>query len=156
MSDVIPRVRLGDTEQEVSALCLGTDYYGSRTPTKIAWRLLDDFTAAGGTFLDTANIYACFLPGFAGGESETTIGDWMAHRHNRAAMFVATKVAGAYQGAPFGLRATDITRECERSLRRLRTDVIDLYYAHAEDPNTPLEEIMSAFHQLVLDGKVRF
>ena len=62
-------------------------------------------------------------------------------------MFVATKVAGAYADAPFGLRATDIIRECERSLRRLRTDVIDLYYAHADDRNTPVEEIVSAFHR---------
>ncbi len=155
-SNVIPHVKLGGTEQEVSALCLGTDYYGSRTPADVAWKLLDEFAASGGTFLDTANIYAAFLPGFVGGESETVIGDWMARRRLRATMFVATKVAGAYADAPFGLRATDIIRECERSLRRLRTDVIDLYYAHADDRNTPVEEIVSAFHGLVVAGKARY
>ena len=156
MADVIPPVKLGNTGQDVSGLCLGTDYYGSRTPTEVAWQLLDEFAASGGTFVDTANIYGCFVPGFVGGESETVIGDWMARRGNRASMFVATKLAGAYQDAPFGLRAIDITRECERSLRRLRTDVIDLYYAHTDDRNPPLDEIMSAFHQLVVAGKVRF
>ena len=106
LSDVIPPVKLGNTGQEVSGLCLGTDYYGSRTTADVAWQLLDVFAASGGTFVDTANIYACFVPGFVGGESETVIGDWMARRGNRASMFVATKVAGAYQDAPFGLRAT--------------------------------------------------
>jgi aryl-alcohol dehydrogenase-like predicted oxidoreductase len=154
--DVIPPVQLGCTGQQVSALCLGTDYYGSRTPTAVAWQLLDEFAGCGGTFLDTANVYASFVPGFVGGESETVLGDWMARRGNRSQMFVATKLAGAYQDAPAGLRATDITRECERSLRRLRSDVIDLYYAHTDDRNTPLEEIMSAFHDLVVAGKVRF
>jgi aryl-alcohol dehydrogenase-like predicted oxidoreductase len=154
--DVIPLVELGNTGQDVSALCLGTDYYGSRTSTDVAWQLLDEFAARGGTFLDTANVYACFVPGFVGGESETVLGDWMTRRGNRARMFVATKVAGAYQDAPSGLRATDIVRECERSLRRLRSDVIDLYYAHTDDRNTPLDEILSAFHDLVIAGKVRF
>lgn len=64
-------VRLSDTGVTVSAMCLGTDYYGSRTPSPVAWELLDDFSEAGGSFVDTANIYACFIPGFVGGESET-------------------------------------------------------------------------------------
>lgn len=149
-------VRLSDTGVTVSAMCLGTDYYGSRTPSQVAWELLDDFSEAGGSFLDTANIYACFIPGFVGGESETVIGDWMAARGNRYRMFVASKVAGPYQDVPRGLRAVDVERECEKSLRRLRSDVIDLYYAHLDDRDTPLEEIVEAFDRLVTAGKVRF
>jgi aryl-alcohol dehydrogenase-like predicted oxidoreductase len=149
-------VQLSATGAMVSALCLGTDYYGSRTPTRVARQLLDEFAESGGTFVDTANIYACWIPGFVGGESETVIGDWMADRRNRASMFVATKVAGPYQDVPQGLRAVDIQRECDKSLHRLRTDVIDLYYAHVDDRNTPLEEIVGAFHRLVESGKVRF
>ena len=151
--DTVP---LGRSDAEVSELCLGTDYYGSRTPTETAHRLLDEFAAAGGTFLDTSNIYASWIPGFVGGESESTIGGWLASRRRRSQMFVATKVCGDYQDTPYGLRAVDIRRECERSLRRLRTDVIDLYYAHADDRSTPLEEIVEAFDGLVAAGKVRF
>lgn len=149
-------VELSDTGVPVSAQCLGTDYYGSRTPRKVAWQLLDAFAEAGGTFIDTANVYACFIPGFVGGESEKTIGDWMAARGNRSRMFVGTKVAGPYQDVPGGLRAVDIERECEKSLRRLRCDVIDLYYAHVDDRDTPLEEIVGAFDRLVTAGKIRF
>ena len=118
--------------------------------------LLDTFAEAGGTFLDTANIYAAFLPGFVGGESEQVIGNWMAARGNRDEMVVGTKVAGPYQDVPRGLRAVDIERECEKSLRRLRSETIDVYYAHVDDRDTPLEEIVEAFHRLVDAGKVRW
>ncbi len=149
-------VPLSDTGTVVSNLCLGTDYYGSRTSPEVAFDLLDTFAEAGGTFVDTANIYAAFIPGFVGGESERVIGDWMAARGNRHEMFIGTKVAGPYQDVPRGLRAVDIERECEKSLRRLRSDVIDVYYAHVDDRHTPLEEIVEAFQRLVESGKVRF
>ena len=149
-------VELSDTGASVSAVCLGTDYYGSRTSPSLAFELLDEFAEAGGSMIDTANLYACFVPGFVGGESESVIGSWMAERANRSQMFVATKVAGPYQDVPRGLRAADIERECEKSLRRLRSDVIDLYYAHVDDRDTPLEEIVAAFDRLVTAGKVRF
>lgn len=149
-------VPLSTTDSMVSALCLGTDYYGSRTSPEVAFDLLDTFAGAGGTFLDTANVYAAFLPGFVGGESEQVIGAWMEARGNRSEMFVGTKVAGPYQDVPAGLRAHDIQRECEKSLRRLRSEVIDVYYAHVDDRNTPLEEIVEAFHRLVEAGKIRF
>lgn len=149
-------VELGTSGASVSALCLGTDYYGSRTPAETADELMDAFREAGGTFLDTSNIYACWIPGFVGGESESTIGDWMARRRNRSEMFVATKICGDYLDVPYGLRAVDIRRECDKSLRRLRTNWIDLYYAHADDRQTPLPEIVEAFNSLVTAGKVRF
>jgi aryl-alcohol dehydrogenase-like predicted oxidoreductase len=149
-------VPLGDTGVTVSAVCLGTDYYGSRTPSTTAYQLLDQFAEAGGTFIDTSNIYAFWIPGYQGGESETTIGDWMAARQNRAQMFVGTKIGFPYPGTTGGLRANEIERECERSLRRLKINTIDLYYAHCDDRQTSLEEILEAFHHLVQAGKVRF
>jgi len=145
-------VPLSDTGVSVSGVCLGTDYYGSRTSPTTAHELLDHFADAGGTFIDTSNIYACWIPGYHGGESETTIGDWMAARQNRAHMFVGTKLGGQFPGTAGGLRAAEIERECERSLRRLKTGAIDLYYAHIDDRQTPLEEILEAFHRLIQGG----
>ena len=110
MPQPIGRAVLGRTGIEVSELCLGTDHYGSRTSPELARRLLDAFAEAGGTFIDTANVYAAFLPGFVGGESESVIGDWMAARGNRDDIVVATKVAGPYQDVPGGLRAADVAR----------------------------------------------
>ncbi len=149
-------VPLSDTGVLVSAACLGTDYHGSRTSSTVAYALLDCFAEAGGTFIDASNVYACWIPGFHGGESETTIGSRMAARQNRARMFIGTKLGGQFPGTAGGLRAAEIEQECERSLKRLRTDTIDLYYAHVDDRQTPLEEILEAFHRLVQAGKVRF
>ena len=155
MSLSLGRGFLGQTGIEVSDFCLGTDYYGSRTPSNVAWQLMDAFAEAGGTFIDTANIYAAFIPGFVGGESESVIGGWMAARRNRDDIVIATKVAGPYQDVPGGLRAKDVASECEKSLRRLQTSTIDVYYAHIDDRATPLEEILDGFGQLLRSGKIR-
>jgi len=155
VSQPLGRAFLGRTGIEVSDFCLGTDYYGSRTSPDMAWTLLDAFTEAGGTFIDTANIYAAFIPGYVGGESESVIGSWMNARGNRDAIVVGTKVAGPYQDVPGGLRATDVASECEKSLRRLQTSTIDLYYAHIDDWATPLEEILDGFGKLLQSGKIR-
>lgn len=151
--DTVP---LSATGVQVSELCLGTDYYGSRVPPSLAFQLLDQFADAGGTFLDTSNIYACWIPGFEGGESEAVIGDWMAERRRRDRMFVGTKVGVGYQDSTGGLRASEIERECEKSLRRLRTNWVDLYFTHCDDRTTPLDEILEAFTALRSAGKVRF
>lgn len=155
MSQPLGRALLGRTGIEVSDLCLGTDYYGSRTSPDLAWTLLDAFAEAGGTFIDTANIYAAFIPGYVGGESESVIGGWMAARGNRDAMIVGTKVAGPYQDVPGGLRAAAVADECEKSLRRLQTSTIDVYYAHVDDWATPLDEILDGFEKLLRSGKIR-
>jgi aryl-alcohol dehydrogenase-like predicted oxidoreductase len=155
VSQPIGRAPLGRTGIEVSDLCLGADYYGSRTSPDTARQLLDAFAESGGTFIDTANIYAAFLPGFVGGESESVIGGWMAARGNRDAIVVATKVAGPYQDVPGGLRAKDVLSECDKSLRRLQTSVIDVYYAHIDDRATPLDEILDGFGQLLRSGRIR-
>ena len=149
------KVRLGTSDIEVSELCLGTDVFGSSRDKQTSFRLLDYFHGAGGTFVDTANFYASWLDGFQGGESETVIGEWMAERGTRNDMAVATKLAFDYPGCAGGLSPAEIERECEKSLRRLRTDRIDLYYSHRDDRATPLEETMEAFDRLVKAGKVR-
>jgi aryl-alcohol dehydrogenase-like predicted oxidoreductase len=146
---------LGQTGIEVSALCLGTDSIGSRIDRDMSFRLMDLFSGEGGTFIDTANFYASWLPGCSGGESETAIGAWMKERGNRNEMVIASKMAFDYPGCDGGLSAEEIERECDKSLKRLETDHIDLYYAHRDDFETPQEETMDAFDRLVKAGKVR-
>ena len=148
-------VPLGDAGAEVSAACLGTSHLGSRTDKETSYRLLDQYVEAGGSFLDTANNYAMWVPGYVGGESEALLGAWMHERRNRSQMFIATKVGFNYPGVERGLRAHQIENECEKSLKRLGVDTIDLYYAHKDDQNTPIEETLEAFHRLVGAGKVR-
>jgi aryl-alcohol dehydrogenase-like predicted oxidoreductase len=149
------KIRLGKSGVEVSALCLGTDLYGSKRDRATSFALLDFFHSAGGNFVDTANFYASWLEGFQGGESETVIGQWLKERGARDKMVIASKLAFDYPGSPGGLTAAEIERECEKSLRRLQTDRIDLYYSHRDDRATPLEETMAAFDRLVKAGKVR-
>ena len=148
-------VRLGNSGVEVSVFCLGTMYFDSHTDEESSYRLLDQYVEAGGAFLDTANIYARWAPGYVGGESETLLGEWMRERKNRSQMFIATKVGFEYQDVERGLRARQIETECEKSLKRLGVDTIDLYYAHVDDRNTLMEEAMEAFDRLVRAGKVR-
>jgi aryl-alcohol dehydrogenase-like predicted oxidoreductase len=131
-------------------------YFGTRTDEQTSYQLLDRYVAAGGSFIDTANIYAHWVPGFKGGESETLLGKWLTARDNRAEMFIATKVGFQYGVTVRGLRARQIEEQCEKSLTRLGIDTIDLYYAHVDDRNTPQEETLEAFDRLVRAGKVRF
>jgi aryl-alcohol dehydrogenase-like predicted oxidoreductase len=149
------KVQLGQTGIEVSALCLGTDAIGSRVDRETSFRLLDLFRQQGGTFLDTGNFYAAWAEGCVGGESESMIGAWLEDRGCRDEMVVATKLGFDYPGCSGGLSSAEIERECEKSLRRLRTDRLDLYYAHRDDSGTPLDETMGAFDRLVRAGKVR-
>src|SRR5437764_15246360 len=119
------RVLLGNTGIEVSAICLGTMYFGSLTDEATSFQILDAYTEAGGAFLDTANIYTGWVPGFVGGESEMLLGRWLKARNNRSRLFIATKVGGILHrgheplpGTQSGLRAAQIEAECEKSLRR--------------------------------------
>jgi aryl-alcohol dehydrogenase-like predicted oxidoreductase len=149
------KLKLGSSNVEVSALCFGTDLIGSKIDRETSFRLLDLFHESGGTFVDTGNFYASWLPGCKGGESETTIGLWMRERGNRQEMVIATKLGFDYPGCAGGLGAAEIERECEKSLQRLGTDRLDLYYAHRDDSETSLEETMEAFDRLIRSGKVR-
>ena len=149
------QIRLGHSEVCVSTLALGTDLIGSRIDRETSFALLDRFAEKGGTFIDTGNFYAAWLPGCVGGESETTIGAWMKDRGVRHRMQISTKLGFDYPGSAGGLSEEEIERECEKSLRRLQTDYLDLYQAHRDDPQTPVEETMEAFNRLTEAGKVR-
>ena len=148
-----PTRRLGRTDLLVSALCLGGNVFGWTADRDASQAVLDAYASLGGNFIDTADMYGQWVPGNVGGESETIIGDWMAERGNRGDLIIATKVGKADVGQ--GLSGATIRRQVEASLRRLRTDYIDLYYAHRDDPDVPIEESLSAFDELVRAGKVR-
>jgi len=128
---------------------------GSKHDRQTSFAVLDAFRERGGTFLDTGNFYAAWLPGFVGGESETTIGEWLKNRGCRDEMVIGTKLGFDYPGSPGGLSASEIQSECEKSLRRLGTDRIDVYWAHRDDYDTAQAETMQAFDKLVRMGKIR-
>jgi aryl-alcohol dehydrogenase-like predicted oxidoreductase len=148
------RITLPGTDLSVHPLNLGGNVFGWSADADESFAVLDDYAAAGGNFIDTADSYMWRKPGNSGGESETIIGDWMAARGNRDSIVVATKV-GSWPQRP-GLSAENIAAAADDSLRRLRTDHIDLYYAHRDDPDTPLEETLAGFDALVRAGKVRY
>ena len=150
------KIPLSQTGVEVSCLCLGTLRFGTRNSYEQADELMDMYVEAGGSFIDTANCYDQWCDRGKGGESEVTIGRWLRDRGIREQLFIATKVGFGYGDVPDGLAASTIIAECENSLRRLGIDRIDLFYAHKDDPNTPLAETLSAFNQLIKDGKIRF
>jgi aryl-alcohol dehydrogenase-like predicted oxidoreductase len=142
-------------ELDVSALCQGTDHFGTRVDYETSCDILDRYVAAGGNFLDTSNYYAAWLPGGKGGESEALIGKWMKERNNRDQLVIATKVGVPYQDVPLGASAAIIESEAEKSLKRLGIDTIDLYYTHLDDRTVPFEEQLGAMDRLVKAGKVR-
>jgi aryl-alcohol dehydrogenase-like predicted oxidoreductase len=117
--------------------------------------VLDAFVAAGGNLIDTADVYSAWAPGHKGGESETVLGKWLTRSGNREKVLVATKVGKEMGPDSKGLSKSYILRAVEGSLKRLQTDYIDLYQSHADDPDTPLEETLEAYAQLIREGKVR-
>ena len=139
-------MRLGDTDLDVFGLCLGGNVFGRSADEAQSFEVLDAYVAAGGNFIDTANIYA-------EGESERIIGRWMAARGNRHDVVIATKVG---MGSRPGLAFERVHEAAEESLGALQTDYIDLYYAHEDDPDTPLEQTLTAFDELVKAGKARY
>jgi aryl-alcohol dehydrogenase-like predicted oxidoreductase len=142
----------------IGDLVLGTMYFGTRTDRAISFALLDRFVAAGGTTLDTANCYAFWADESGhGGQSEAVVGEWLrANPGVRERLTLATKVGvePLPTGEPEGLGAETVSREAARSLERLGVDCIDLYWAHAEDRRTPIEETTEAFGALVAAGTV--
>src|SRR5689334_14411081 len=149
---------LGRTGLRVSALCLGGNTFGWTTDQPASEAVLDAFVEAGGNFIDTADVYSRWAPGNAGGESEQTLGAWLGARKRRAELVIATKVCGPMGSGPNdkGLSRAHIMAAIEASLRRLGTDYIDLYQAHWDDAETPLDETLRAFDDLVRQGKVRY
>ena len=140
---------LGRTNLDVFPICLGGNVFGWTSDEAQSRAVLDAYVRAGGNFVDTANSYLV-----EHGQSETIIGRWLADRGTRDQIVLATKVGGG-RGALRNLRAETIASEAQASLERLQTDCIDLYYAHFDDLETPLEESLRAFDALVKDGVVR-
>ncbi|PXY38353.1 aldo/keto reductase [Prauserella flavalba] len=141
-------------EIEVFPLNLGGNVFGWTADEATSFEVLDAYTAAGGNFVDTADVYMARVEGNSGGESETIIGRWLARRGRRDDVVIATKV-GSWERRP-GLSAKNIKEAAEDSLRRLGTDHLDLYYAHRDVADVPLEETLMAFDALVREGKVRY
>jgi aryl-alcohol dehydrogenase-like predicted oxidoreductase len=147
---------LGKTTLQVTPFCLGGNVFGWTADESATYAVLDAYLGEGGNFIDTADSYSAWVPGHHGGESETLIGNWMHDRRNRSRVVVATKVGMLNEkGRRSDLSRAHILRSADASLRRLRTDSIDLYFAHADDTETPLEETLGAFAELVQLGKVR-
>ena len=137
----------------VSPVALGAMDFGTTTSKEAAFRVLDAYLDIGGNFVDTSNNYAHWNG--TGDESETLLGEYFSQRKCRDRIVLATKVGFDRHGEGQGLKKEQIEYWIDESLRKLNTDYIDLYYAHTDDPTTPLEETMEAFHSLVQKGKVR-
>ena len=149
---------LGRSGLETAPLVFGGNVFGWTVDKDRSFALLDGFVDAGFNAIDTADVYSRWVPGNAGGESETIIGEWLKARGRRDDVLILTKV-----GSPMGQHPDDrkdlsagwIERAVEDSLRRLQTDVIDLYQSHREDPDTPQEDTLRAYDRLIQAGKVR-
>ncbi len=149
----LARTRIGSSNLQVAALALGGNVFGWTADRETSFEVLDAFVAGGGDLIDTADGYSHWVPGNGGGESETIIGEWLASRGLRDGVVLATKVF-THPGFP-GLSPQNVRDAVEASLARLGTDCIDLYYAHYDDPETPMEQSVIAFSQLVDEGKIR-
>ncbi|TDB92100.1 aldo/keto reductase [Actinomadura sp. 7K534] len=143
--------KIGDLD--VFPLCLGGNVFGWTAGKERSFEILDAYAADGGNFIDTSDSYMASAPGNSGGESETIIGEWTATRGNRDDVVIATKVGRHPERK--GLSPANIRAAADDSLRRLRTDRIDLYFTHFDDPSVPVEEIMKTLDELVTEGKVR-
>lgn len=150
--------QLGKSGLRVAPLCLGGNVFGWTIDEATSLTVLDAYVEGGGNFIDTADVYARWMPGGKGGESETVLGHWLAARGNRGEVVIATKVGSPMSDRPnhSGLSRAHIIAAAEASLRRLGTDYIDLYQAHQDDASTPMEETLTAFDTLVRAGKVRY
>lgn len=147
--------RLGRSDLMVSPLCLGGNVFGWTANEATSFKLLDAYVDAGLNFIDTADVYSTWASGNTGGESETIIGKWMKARGNRDQVVIATKVGSEMAPDRKGLSKSYIRSAVEASLRRLQTDVIDLYQSHRDDTDTPQQETLEAYADLIREGKVR-
>lgn len=144
---------LGNSGIEIFPLALGGNTFGWTSDEAESHAVLDAYVEGGGNFIDTADGYSAWVEGNSGGESEAIIGNWLAGRGNRADVVLGTKVS---QHPDFrGLAPSNVAAAADASLKRLRTDYIDVYYAHYDDDSTPLAETIGAFEELVKAGKVR-
>ncbi|RYB05067.1 aldo/keto reductase [Lichenibacterium ramalinae] len=146
---------LGRSDIAVAPWCFGGNVFGWTADRDTSFALLDAFVGAGFDFIDTADVYSRWAPGHVGGESETVIGEWLAARGGRDKLVIATKVGMGQPDRAGRLDAAHINASIDASLKRLRTDYVDLYQSHADDPDTPIAETLEAYAGLVKAGKVR-
>jgi aryl-alcohol dehydrogenase-like predicted oxidoreductase len=147
--------KLGHSQIEVAPLAFGGNVFGWTVDEATSFTLLDRFVASGFNLIDTADIYSRWVPGHVGGESESIVGNWLKRHGKRDQVVIATKVGMDMGPGKKGLRKAYILQAVEDSLRRLQTDYIDLYQSHIDDGDTPLDETLEAYAQLVKQGKVR-
>ncbi len=149
------RRELGRSGLQVSPLCFGGNVFGWTADRRTSFRLIDAWLDAGFNFIDTADVYSIWAPGHVGGESETILGQWLKASGRRGDVIIATKVGKPMGPDKKGLKPAYIRQAVEDSLRRLQTDRIDLYQSHDDDADTPLEDTLGAFADLIRAGKVR-
>jgi aryl-alcohol dehydrogenase-like predicted oxidoreductase len=147
--------QLGRSSLHVYPITFGGNVFGWTADEAMSFRLLDAFVAAGFNFIDSADVYSRFHPGNKGGESETIIGNWLKARGGRDKVIIATKLGIEMGPGQKGLSRKYMMQAVEASLRRLQTDYIDLYQSHRDDPDTPMEETLAAYGDLIKQGKAR-
>jgi aryl-alcohol dehydrogenase-like predicted oxidoreductase len=147
--------KLGKSGLETAPLVFGGNVFGWTIDEKTSFKILDGFLDAGFDCIDTADVYSKWAPGNKGGESETILGNWLKNRRNRDKVIIATKVGSELGPGKKGLSKAYIFQAIEDSLKRLQTDYIDLYQSHLDDSQTPLEETLDAFAELIRAGKVK-
>jgi aryl-alcohol dehydrogenase-like predicted oxidoreductase len=156
------KVQWKGSDEQVSAMCLGTMYFGSRVDKQTSYRILDAYFDQGGNFLDTADCYVFWIEGFTEDASETLLGQYLADRGNRNDVFLATKLGARSVDRDDGTRGWEwaspksIYRAIDGSLQRLGVDHVDLLYIHVDDRDTPLEDSLEALDRVVKQGKVRY
>ena len=148
--------KLGNSDLWVAPITFGGNVFGWTIEEAKSFEILDAFIAAGFNFIDTANSYSRWKPGNKGGESETIIGNWIKARNNRKDIIIATKVGSDMGDGKKTLSRKHVTQAIEDSLNRLQTDYVDLYQSHYDDLNTPIEDTLSTFDELIKAGKVRW
>ncbi|QVY66308.1 aldo/keto reductase [Polaribacter sp. Q13] len=148
------KIKIGNTDLEVSRINFGGNVFGWTLDEKQSFKILDTFVGAGFNFIDTADTYSWWVNG-VGGQSEAIIGKWMKARGNRDQMVIATKVGSETKEHPNDISRKHILKSVDESLKRLKTDYIDLYYTHFDDHLTPVEETLSAYDEVIKAGKVR-
>lgn len=149
------KIQLGNTDLSVAPFNLGGNAFGWTVDKAKSFTLLDHYLGKGFNFVDTADMYSYWANGGEGGQSETIIGEWMKDRKNRHDVVLATKVGGEIGDQPINASANHILQGVDKSLQRLQTDYIDLYYLHYDDQKTPVEETLEAFEKLKQAGKIR-
>lgn len=149
------KVTLGKTGLEIAPINLGGNVFGWTLDEAESFAILDAFADAGLNFIDTADTYSWWVDGNTGGESETIVGNWLARRGNRDQIVIATKVGSQNREHGIDVSKAYILKTVDESLKRLRTDYIDVYYTHFDNEQTPVEETLSAYEQLLKDGKIR-